>query len=300
MTAGRLIMTKHPELVSPFLVMGQKGWLNAGEISTGCIDYLRLKLSARPLGYIESGGYYINQIPTMNAGQTLRPYTQIKDGLVRKLDLPHNDFYYWKSGTDHDLILFLGAEPNLEWPAYAQAVLDLARQFQSPRIYFLGGILDQVPHTRRSRIFATVSDPEIREELKTFSQFSDYEGPCSFATMFLVMAREQGMEFASLSARTPLYIQDMNSKACHDLLKHVLALMGYHIDMSDLRQSGETLTGLMDKAFSQNPKALDQLKKLEAQYDAAIGQDFLQVPGEDYENLMKEIRRLKKEGGKLH
>ena len=296
----RLIIKERPELVSPYILIGHKGWLNAGEISTGCIDYLRVKLGAHKFAHIEPRGFYIYQIPSSTPEQTLRPYTQIREGLVKKLDMPQNDFYYWKSDADHDLILFLGAEPNLEWPEYGQAIIDVARQFKSPRIYSLGGILDQVPHTRRTRIFAVVSHPKMKDEVKTFSQFIDYEGPCSFTTMLLTMAREQRVEFASLSARTPLYIQDLNSKACHDLLKSVLTLTGHRIDLTDLRQSGETLMGLMDKIFSGNPKALEQLKKLEAQYDATIGEEPLQGPAEDYDNLLKEMHRFKKEGGKLH
>ncbi len=157
--ADRLIIQDRPELVAPYIMVGLKGWLNAGEVSTGSIDYLRLKLGARPFAHIEPSGFYVYQIPSSAAEQTMRPLVTIKEGLVRKLDLPRNEFFFWKSGAVHDLILFLGAEPNLDWPAYTQAILDVARQFQVPRIYSLGGIFDQVPHTRKTRILATISHP---------------------------------------------------------------------------------------------------------------------------------------------
>jgi proteasome assembly chaperone (PAC2) family protein len=298
--AGRLIMQKQPQLIAPYIIVGHRGWLNAGEVSTGCIDYLRSKLSAHKFAHIESQGFYIYQIPGSTSEQTLRPHARIREGLVKKLDMPQNDFFFWKSGTDHDLILFLGVEPNLDWPEYGQAILDVARQFRSPRIYSLGGIFDQVPHTRRMRIFAAVSHSKLKDEFKTFAQFIDYEGPCSFTTMLLTMAHEQGIELASISARTPLYIHDLNAKACYDLLKNVLTLMGYRIDLSDLRQAGENLVEMMDRAFSENPKALDQLKKLEELFDATLGEEPFQSPGEDYDKLLEEMRKLKKEGGRLH
>ena len=233
--AGRLIIQDKPELIAPYIMVGLRGWLNAGEVSTGSIDYLRRKLGARTFAHIESTGFYIYQIPSSTPEQTMRPLAKIKEGLVRKLDMPHNEFFFWKSGAAHDLILFLGVEPNLDWPEYAQAILDVARQFQAPRIYSLGGIFDQVPHTRKTRIMATVSHPRLKDELKTFAQFTDYEGPCSFNTMLLSIAREQGIEMAGISARTPLYIQDLNAKACYDLLKNVITLAGLGIDLSDLR-----------------------------------------------------------------
>ena len=230
----------------------------------------------------------------------MRPLVKIKDGLVRKLDLPRNEFYFWKSGAARDLILFLGVEPNLDWPAYAQAIVDVARQFRAPRIYCLGGIFDQVPHTRQTRIMATVSHPRLKDELKTFARFTDYEGPSSFNTMLISVAREQGIEMAGISARTSLYIQDLNTKACYDLLKNVITLAGLDIDLSDLRVAGETLVEMMDRAFSENATAQEQLKKLEEQFDAAVGEEPLQVPGEDYDKLLAEMRKLKREGRKPH
>ena len=298
--ADRLIIHDKPELIAPYILVGLKGWLNAGEVSTGCIDYLRRKLDARPFASIEPTGFYVYQIPSSTAEQTMRPLVRIKDGLVRKLDLPRSEFYFWKSGAARDLILFLGVEPNLDWPAYAQAIVDVARQFKAPRIYCLGGIFDQVPHTRQTRIMATVSHPRVKDELKTFARFTEYEGPSSFNTMLISVAREQGIEMAGISARTPLYIQDLNTKACYDLLKNIIALAGLDIDLSDLRVAGETLVEMMDRAFSENTTAQEQLKKLEEQFDATAGEEPFRVPGEDYDRLLAEMRKLKREGRKPH
>ena len=297
---GRLIIQDKPELVAPYVMVGLKGWLNAGEVSTGSIDYLRRKLDAHPFAYIEPAGFYIYQIPSSTAEQSMRPLVKIKEGLVRKLDLPRNEFFFWKSGAARDLILFLGVEPNLDWPEYAQAILDVARQFKAPRIYSLGGIFDQVPHTRKTRILATISHPQLKDELKTFARFTDYEGPSSFNTMLLSIAREQGIEMAGISARTPLYIQDLNAKACYDLLQNVITSAGFGIDLRDLRVTGEALVEMMDTAFSQNATALEQLKKLEEQFDATVGEEPLQAQGEDYDKLLAEMRKLKKEGRKPH
>jgi proteasome assembly chaperone (PAC2) family protein len=298
--AGRLIMQDKPELIAPYIMVGLKGWLNAGEVSTGSIDYLRRKLGARPFAYMEPSGFYVYQIPSATAEQTMRPLVKIKEGLVRKLDLPRNEFFFWKSGAAHDLILFLGVEPNLDWPEYAQAILDVARQFKAPRIYSLGGIFDQVPHTRKTRILATISHPKLKDELKTFARFTDYEGPCSFNTMLLSIAREQGIEIVGISARASLYIQDFNAKACYDLLQNVITSAGFGIDLRDLGGAGEALVEMMDKAFSQNATALEQLKKLEEQFDATVGEEPLQAQGEDYDRLLAEMRKLKMEGRKPH
>ena len=298
--AGRLIMEEQPKLRSPYLLIGQKGWLNAGEVSTGCIDYLLRKLDARKFAHIESQGFYIYQMPSSTAELTLRPHARIKEGLVKRLDSPQNDFFFWKSDTDNDLILFQGVEPNLDWPLYAQAILDTARHHQALRIYFLGGVFDQVPHTRKTAIQATVSHSRLKDELKTFARFTDYEGPCSFTTMLLTLACEQAIEFASLHARTPLYIHDLNSRACHDLLSNLFALTGFRIDLNDLKQAGEEQMKLIDSAFGKNPKALAQLRNLEKIFDAASGEKAIRNPDESEDALLEEMLQLKREGGKIH
>jgi proteasome assembly chaperone (PAC2) family protein len=293
-------MQEQPQLIAPYILVGMKGWLNAGEISTGSIDYLQRKLDARKFAYIETQGFYIYQIPSLSPELTMRPHAQIKDGVVMKLDIPQNDFFFWKSGSDHDLILFLGVEPNLGWPEYCQSILDVARQFHAPRIYSLGAVFDQVPHTRETRIRASVSHPRLKDELKTFAGFTNYEGPCSFTTMLLDMGNNQEIEVAGISARTPLYIKDLNYKVCYDLLKNILTMSGLRIDLSDLRQSSQNMLERMDSAFSENSTALAELKKMEEVFDATLGETPLRGSDEDYDKLIEEVRKLKREGRKIH
>jgi proteasome assembly chaperone (PAC2) family protein len=295
-----LVILERPQLNAPYIIVGLNGWLNAGEVSTGSIDYIRRKVGARKFAYVNTQGFYIYQIPSSNPELTMRPKTQISEGLVKKLEIPKNEIFSWESEAEHDLLLFLGYEPNLNWPEYAQVILDLARQFRAPRIYCLGGFFDQIPHTRDTRIHVTVSHPRMRSEFKGFAHFGDYEGPCSFTTMLIKMGNEQGIEIAGISARAPIYIHDLNSKACYDLLKHVVKMIGLGIDLSDLRDAGEELMEMMDKAFSENPTALDQLKKMEELYDGAFGAEPSSDSDEGYDKLMEEMRKMKREGRKPH
>ncbi|MBN1614821.1 MAG: PAC2 family protein [Deltaproteobacteria bacterium] len=298
--AGRLIMQEVPELVSPYLMVGFRGWLNAGEVSTGSIDYLKRAVGARKLAHIEPKGFYIYQVPSAAPDQTLRPRTRIEDGLIKGLDAPRSEFWFWKSGGGHDLLLFSGVEPNLEWPEYAQAILDVAKNYKTPRIYTLGGVFDQVPHTRRTRTFAVFNLPSLKDELRGLTRFLNYEGPCSFTTLLLDEAGRQGIEAVGITARTPLYIQEYNARACYDLLRIVLNLTDLKIDLGDLKQAGDTLVTMTDRAFSQNQSALEQLRKMEELFDTAAMEEPLQEPGEDYDKLMEEVRNLKREGRKPH
>jgi len=295
-----VVFQDEPELVSPYMLIGFSGWLNAGAVATGCIDYLRRKLNARKFAHIDPRGFYIYQVPAVGPEQTLRPHARIEDGLITQLDLPKNEFFYWKSGGPHDLILFSGVEPNLEWPVFIRTLLDVAGRYQASRLYSLGGVFDQVPHTRETRLFAVLGQRQLKEEVRKIAAFLSYEGPCSFSTTLLSQAGRQGIEAAGVTARVPPYIQNYNPRACYDLLRRVFSLSPVEIDLSDLKKSGESLIVMMDKAFGQNEDALEQLKKLEELYDAAALQEISRTPGQDYDKLLEEMLNMKREGRKPH
>jgi len=294
-----LIIQDTPDLVDPYILIGLTGWLNAGEIGTGCIDFLRSKLNARRFARIDSRPFHIWQVPGFDPAQIMRPHAVIEEGVVKTLAEPANEFSFWQSGTGHDLILFTGFEPNLGWPEYAAAILSIARRYRATRIYSLGGVFDQVPHTRETRTFAVLSRPEMKNEFKSFPLLN-YAGPCSFSAMFLHQAGLEGIEAAGITARIPPYIQGFNARAGHDLLKKVLALTPLHIDLGDLRKSGDSLVETMNNAFGQSETAREQLRKLEEMYDAAVLQEFGYTPGQNVEELMQEMLNMKKDGRKPH
>ena len=294
-----LIFQDTPDLVKPYILIGLGGWLNAGEVATGCIDFLRRKLNARRFAHIDSRPFHIWQVPGFDPAQTMRPHAVIEEGVIKSLAEPANEFFFWQSDAEHDLILFTGFEPNLRWPEYASAILSIAKRYRAPRIYSLGGVYDQVPHTRETRVFAVLSRPELKSEFKSFP-FLNYAGPCSFSTMLLNQAGREGVEAAGITARVPPYIQIFNAKACYDLLKKVFALTPLNIDLSDLKKSGDNLVEMMDKSFSQNETALKQLRKLEEMVDAALLQEYGQTPGLNIDELMQEMLNMKRDGRKPH
>jgi len=294
-----LIIHDTPDLVNPYILIGLSGWLNAGEIATGCIDFLRRKLNARKFAHIDPRRFHIWQVPGFEPAQVMRPRAVIEEGVVKSLIEPANEFFFWQSGAEHDLILFTGGEPNLGWTEYSADILSIAKRYRAPRIYSLGGVFDQVPHTRETRFFAVVSRPEMKSAFRSMPLLN-YTGPCSFSTMLMNKAGREDIEAAGIMARVPMYIQHFNAKASYDLLKKVFALTSLNIDLGDLKQSGDNLVAMMDKAFSQNPTALEQLRKLEEMSDTALLQEFGQTPGMNIDELMQEMLNMKRDGRKPH
>ena len=113
-------------------------------------------------------------------------------------------------------------------------------------------------------------------------------------------ARREDIEAASIVARVLSYIGTFNAKTGYDYLKKVLALTSLNIDLSDLKKSGDTLVAMMDKSFSQNETALEQLRKLEEMFDATLLQEFGYTPGQNNDELMREMLNMKRDGRKPH
>ena len=58
--------------------------------------------------------------------------------------------------TGSNLVLFLGKEPNLNWRAFGDCILELARKVGVRRVLFVGSFGGAVPHTREPRLYAEV------------------------------------------------------------------------------------------------------------------------------------------------
>lgn len=293
-----IIFQDTPDLVNPYIFIGYRGWLNAGEMATGSIDFLRRKLNAKKFASMDSRHFYIWQVPGFDQAQIMRPQAVVEGGLIKSLDEPVNEFFFWESGAGSDLILFTGVEPNLAWPEYTSAILSIAKRYRACRIYILGGVHDLVPHTRETSAYAVLSHPGMKVEFKSFPLLN-YTGPSSFSTLLVDHARREDIEAASIVARVPPYIGTFNAKMGYDYLKKVLALTSLNIDLSDLKKAGDAVAELMDNDFNQNKAAREQLRKLEETYDANLFQDY-GYNEVTVDELMQEMLNMKKDGRKPH
>jgi proteasome assembly chaperone (PAC2) family protein len=293
-----VIFHETPELANPYILIGYRGWLNAGEVSTGCIDYMRRMLGARRFASIDPRNFYIWQVPGYDSAQIMRPHTIVEAGLVKSMDEPTNEFYFWQSGAGNDLILFSGHEPNLAWPEFTAAVLSVVRRYRARRIFTLGAVFDRVPHTRETSLYAVLSLPEMRREFHLFPLLN-YSGPASFSTSLMHYAARENIEAVSIVARIPPYIHTFNEKIAYELLTRILAHTSLDIDLSDLKKTGDAVMELMNQDFRQNEEALAHLRKLEELYDTASLQGH-GLREATINELMQEMMNAKKDGRKPH
>lgn len=295
-----LIITEKPTLRYPYMVCGIGGWLDGGESATGSVEYLVEKLGAKRFAEIPIDKFHIFQV----SGQlSLRPHIRIENGILKEHSFPRNQFFYWVNrGADNDLILFLGAEPNLNWEGYAHAILDIAKDFAVARIYLLGGLLDKTPHTREPNVHCLCSSDEIREEMQKYGvQFANYEGPGSFETSLLYICQNEGIQTVNIIARATYYPEfniliPRNPKSIRAVVRRLDSLLSLDLDTSDLDAQAEEFEGRLDSMTSHNPKFQKYIEELEKDYIEVRYEEPLDLSGDEAVRIAEELlRRNKKE-----
>jgi len=293
-----VLFMEKPELRQPYLVCGINGWVDGGEAATGTTRYLIQKLGARKFAEMPLDRYHVFQVP----GQlSLRPEIKILNGLLKKHVMPKNEFFYWVNPrSEHDLIFYLGTEPNTNWEEYAGNILDLAADFGVARIYVLGGVLDKTPHTREASVSCACSSRELRQEMMKYAmQSSNYEGPGSFSITMLHLSQQRKMPFVSIIARATYYpefniVIPRNPKAIKALVLRLDSLLHLNLDISDLDQEADELEVKLNFMASHNREFQTYIEELEKEYSEVKYEAPLDITGNEAvqlaEDFLKETR----------
>ena len=293
-----VLFLEKPELRQPYLVCGINGWVDGGEAATGTTRYLIKKLPARKFAEMPLGRYHVFQVP----GQlSLRPEIKIENGLLKKHVLPRNEFFYWVNPhSEHDLILYLGTEPNTNWEEYAGNILNLAADFGVARIYVLGGVLDKTPHTREAGVSCACSSKELRQEMMKYAMpSSNYEGPGSFSITMLHLSQKRKMPMVSIIARSTYYpefnvVIPRNPKAIKAVVLRLDSLLHLNLDISDLDQEADELEVKLNFMASHNREFQTYIEELEKEHTKVKYEAPLDITGNEAvqlaEDFLKETR----------
>lgn len=291
MDRDKLKIYKRPRPNKPDILLSFSGWMNSGEVSTGTVKYLVEKLNAQKFAEIESEEFYIYNFPgSMEMNSLLRPYTKIKEGLIKAYEAPTNTFFYSEQAN---IILFTGKEPNLRWKEFGDCIFTLCSEFGVKTIYFIGSVAGLVPHTREPRLFCTVSDTALREHLHGYGvKFTDYEGPASIVTYLTTVANKRNLAMATFVATVPAYVQGNNPKCIETVTRRmagILELPIEKVEFDDLRDVSEAFERKLGDVVGEQPELAVNIRKLEEDYDNEI-----------FDNEMGDIKRwLEQQGIRL-
>ncbi len=282
MESRTLVFLERPILNQPDMVVALAGWADAAQVATGTVAYLVRKLEANRFAEVNPDEFY--NFPE------LRPTVTIENGVMASLRMPRANFFYWKSGLGgHDLILVHGVEPHHYWQRFSDLILDIADTMGVRRIYTLGGLYDRIPHTLPTRISGVVNAPQLTVFLEEFGVIPvNYQGPASFHSVLLTECARLDKEAVGLWGHCPFYIRvEANPMVCLALAEKLVDMLGVKVDLEELRQAGEYLSGTLDRLLAENKELALYVKKLEKEYLSQPAPSVERT--EDAERIIKEV-----------
>jgi proteasome assembly chaperone (PAC2) family protein len=269
------------------MVMAFGGWIDAGRAATGALRHLVRDLPASRLARINPEEFFVFTQE--------RPEVRLRADGGRDLHWPRSEFFAWHPGDERDgLLLFCGPEPHQRWQAYTKAFLDVAERCGVKRIVSLGALLAGAPHTRPVRVTARCTDPAAKEMLEAWGIYRPptYEGPTGITTVILDAAERQGMQHVGFMGQAPHYLPDSeNPAAIETLVAYTARLLNLSPDMSHFAEAIQEFRVQCDQAVARDRATREHVRKLEQEYDAAVGEEQPPLPaGElDSDRLMRDV-----------
>jgi proteasome assembly chaperone (PAC2) family protein len=294
-----LVFESRPRLRSPYVVCGLDGSLNAGNTSIGGIQYLMKHFKAVKFAEISTSRYHVYHVA---GSENLRPVFKMDDGLIVESHFPQDQFFYAPNpDSDHDLVFFLGTEPNLNWEEYADNVVALATDLRASRLYAFGAILDRSPYAREPRITCTCTSARVRDEMSKYMVgFSSREGVATVNQLLLYACQKKGLDGVGLTARAPYYPEfnlaiEYSPKSIKAVLVRLNDLMHLGLGFEELDDAIGQIQGKLDFFRQQNPQFNSYIDELEKGYVEMTYQETLDMSANEAVRLAEEFLKGNKD-----
>lgn len=255
-----------PRLNDATLLLALTGWMDGGDVSTGTVKHLMDGRDVTHVARIEPSSFYIDNFPgSMEVTALFRPHVRYDRGLVEEFEMASNDFY---ADANSNTAFFVGKEPNLNWPGFADCIFDVVGRLGVKRIIFMGSFGGAVPHTREPRLYGSVSERRLLPLLKKHGlRPTEYEGPASFATYLLTRSPGRGVEMLSIAAEIPGYLQGENPLSIAAVTRRLGAILNLPVDLASLRAASTQWELEVTEAVEKDEKLIETVRQLEEQYD---------------------------------
>ncbi|MHC4718752.1 MAG: PAC2 family protein [Planctomycetota bacterium] len=138
-------------------------------------------------------------------------------------------------------------------------------------MYFIGSVAGLVPHTREPRLYSSVSDAALKDELGQYAiRFSNYQGPASVVTYLMREAAARGIPMATLVAEIPAYVEGRNPRCIAAITRRLAGMLALKISLDELRVLGDELEERLTELIEEHPELQERISKLEQDYDNEV------------------------------
>ncbi len=252
-----------PELSEPVLIVAMDGWIDAGGGAATAMTTLISSTSAETVAEFDADRLLDHR--------ARRPIMHLVNGLITGLTWPGIEL---RAGTDangSDVLLLVGAEPDFEWQTFADAVVDLADDYDCRMIVGLGAYPAPVAHTRPTALSVTTSSTELSDTLHGFVR-GTLDVPGGIHSVIDVVANGAGIPAMGLWAQVPHYVASMPYPAASvALLEGLDEVAGLRFDQGQLPSDARATRIRLDELVAENSQHQTMVAQLEEMMDQGLG-----------------------------
>ncbi len=260
-----------PTLRSPVVVAAFEGWNDAGDAATAVVEHLEQEWDASPLAVLDPDDYYDFQ---MN-----RPTVALIDGVTRRIEWPTTRVSVCSPpGSERDVVLVRGLEPNMRWRGFCDELLELFHSLEIELVVLVGALLADTPHTRPFPVTGSASDPDLISKYDL--RQSRYEGPTGIVGVLHDACSRAEIPAVSFWAQVPHYVsQPPCPKATVALLHRLEDVLDLRMPMGELAEQAAAWETTVDELAGQDAEMAEYVRALEQrdgepQLKEASGEDL--------------------------
>ena len=289
-TVADLEYFEKPQLKRTVLIAAFAGWPDASEAATRAARYIVRDLGATRFAAIDPEEFYVYT--------EQRPIVSTTRSGTRRISWPKNRFYAWRpeDPSKHDIVIMIGAEPQLRWKRFSELVLDVVNTCNVELMVTLGALLDGVPHTRPARVTTSASSTNLGGDFSDIRWGpSRYEGPTGITSILTDSLTRHGIECVSLWGHAPHYLQVRpNPVVTLALLQAAQRFIPQTIDIERMEMRAKDFDSTVARALRDQEQVRDYVSQLEQKYDsdAEAEEEDAAIPEGDAESLVADVEEF--------
>lgn len=246
-------------LRDPVVIVAFGGWNDAGTAASTAVDHLAEAYHAELAYSIDPDDFYDFQVN--------RPLVRNREDDSREVVWPTTELKTAQLPDGRDLVLISGLEPNLRWRQFSALLTSALKSASADRIFMLGALLADTPHTRPIPVSVSTNDPELAAEYGLTQ--STYEGPTGIVGVLGDALTRSAMEVMTLWAAIPHYVSHPPCpKATLALLSQLEELLDTPLELGELPELSRAWERGVDELASEDTEVAEYVSELEKQQDA--------------------------------
>lgn len=222
-------------------------WPGMGNVAVIAAGYLIQKLKLKPVVQLSLPGHFDIQA------------VEVKKGLIATPRLPQSFFFRpseplgGADGRTHDLTVFFGeSQPSTGAYAFANLLLDRAREFNARRIVTFASMASQMHPTQPSRVHGAATQGDLLSELGSIGvDLMDQGQIGGMNGVLLGAAAERGLAGMCLLGEIPYYAAGVgNPKAARAILSAFAAMTGIRVELDELDRHAEVVDRALEEMLT--------------------------------------------------